>query len=73
MTCFDTTYLWQPIETAPDLERVMVCGWSPPYRTTRGYWRYGEDVVADRKGVEYSHAEFWAPLIIPPFPEEPTP
>ena len=66
---FDANYSWQPIATAPDSERVMVCGWSERSRSgTAGYWWYGEDATFDGKPTEYPRAEFWAPLIIPPFP-----
>lgn len=45
---------WQPIETAPDLERVVVAGWQEANGTTRGYWWYHEDVT-DTGGVPIEH------------------
>jgi hypothetical protein len=68
----DTRYSWQPIATAPELERVMVCGRTPRHRSgTAGYWWYHEDVIYDGKGTEHPSAIFWAPIVLPPFPEQP--
>ena len=70
MPCFDTNYSWQPIETAPDSERVMVCGFSPRSKSgTAAYWWYGEDVTFSGKPTDHPHALKWAPLVIPPLPE----
>jgi hypothetical protein len=62
---------WMPISTAPELERIMVAGWEHPSRTTRGYWWWGEDCVAEGRGIEHPDALLWAPIIIPPLPEGP--
>jgi hypothetical protein len=66
VTCFDSNYSWQPIETAPDSERVMVCGWSRQTPTCAGYWWYEE--AFDGSPTEKLNALYWAPLVIPPFP-----
>lgn len=71
MAVFDANYSWQPIETAPELDRVMVCGWQKQKGTTIGYWWYEEDVVSGGVGIGKPHALFWAPLVIPPFPAGP--
>ena len=73
MPVIDTRYSFQPIKTAPDLERVMVAGIQPRTATCRAYWWYEEDVVSDGKGIEKPHATHWAPLVIPPFPHDATP
>lgn len=40
---------WQPIETAPDFERVIVAGWQPKSGTVAGYWwMHEDDIVAGR-------------------------
>lgn len=59
---------WQPIETAPELERVMVCGWSKPTRTCQGYWWWGEDCVSEGKGIEHPDAVYWTAINLPPLP-----
>lgn len=68
MPCVDANYSWQPIETAPDLERIMVLGVQKAHGTCRAYWWYHEDAAQDGRAIEHPDALFWAPLIIPPFP-----
>lgn len=63
---------WQPIETAPDLERVMVCGWKRPSGTTSGYWWYHEDVCDCGEALERPAATHWTPVNLPAFPPPPT-
>lgn len=64
------TLEWKPIETAPEFDRVWVCGWQARHGTTRGYWWWHEDCVADGKGIEYPDALYWAPIVLPhPLPE----
>ena len=65
---------WQPIETAPTLERVMVCCWSPRSGNVSGYWWYYEDIT-DEKGVPMDHPDASHFLILseilPNFPDPP--
>lgn len=63
---------WQPIETAPDLERVLVCGWQKSHRLAQGYWWWAEDVTSDGAAVEHTDATHWAPVDVPPFPDTPS-
>jgi hypothetical protein len=50
----------------------MVCGRTPRHKSgTAGYWWYHEDVIYDGKGTEHPSAIFWAPIVLPPFPEQP--
>lgn len=73
MVAFDSNYSWQPIETAPDSDRIMVCGFSPRSRSgTAEYWWYGEDITFDGKPTEHKNALYWCPLIMPPFPPKGT-
>jgi hypothetical protein len=70
MPVIDKNYAWQPIVTAPDSERVMVCGWQPRSNGgTAAYWWYEEDVTFDGIPTEKPCALYWAPIVIPPFPE----
>ena len=59
---------WKLVETAPDLDRVMVCGWEKPTKTRAGYWWYHEDVVSDGTAIEHSDATHWCEIVIPAFP-----
>lgn len=61
----------QPIETAPDLERVMVAGWNPPSGSVAGYWWYEEDCVDDGKAIDKPYATHWFPIVKPVFPAAP--
>lgn len=63
---------WQPIETAPELDRVMVCGWSQPTKRVAGYWWWYEDTIINGKACEHPDATYWAPIVIPDFPAAPT-
>jgi hypothetical protein len=62
---------WQPIETAPDLERVMVCGWNKQTQTCKGYWWWHEDVCDNGIAIEHHHALYWTKMVLPAFPEPP--
>lgn len=62
---------WQPIETAPDLERVLVCGWQKPRGSIIGYWWWHEDCCHEGRAIEHPSALYWANLDIPDFPEPP--
>ncbi|MBT1154310.1 hypothetical protein J1C56_01760 [Aminobacter anthyllidis] len=54
---------WQPIETAPDFERVIVAGWQPKSGTVAGYWwMHEDDIVAGRP----PSALLWHPFPMPP-------
>jgi hypothetical protein len=64
---------WRKIESAPDLERVLVCGWQEPHGTCRGYWWWGEDVVSEGRALERPDALYWCPVVLPAFPPEPQP
>ena len=64
---------WKPIDTAPDLERVLVCGWNPRHGNVAGYWWWHEDTVTDGSGSKHPDATHWAPLILPQeFPAAPS-
>lgn len=62
---------WQPIETAPELDRVLVCGYSTGRGRTQGYWWWHEDAVYNGKACEHTGATHWAPIVLPPFPTQP--
>lgn len=59
---------WQPIETAPEHERVMVAGWNEATKRVQGYWWWHEDVIFDGKAFDHPEATLWCPIILPPFP-----
>ena len=63
---------WQPIETAPTLDRVLVAGWQKPSGGVAGYWWYYEDMT-DERGVPMDNpsALRWQPWPAPPV-EPPT-
>lgn len=67
--------MWQPIEEAPELERLMVAGYHE-YRwedgTVKGYWWYHEDSVYKGQPIENPNATHFTRLkdILPPFPGE---
>lgn len=65
---------WQPIETAPSLERVIVSGYAKPSGRVAGYWWYYEDHT-DENGVPADHpdATLFVLLsdVVPPFPPQP--
>jgi hypothetical protein len=63
---------WHPIETAPDLERVMVCGWQQPHGNVIGYWWWGEDVCDNGRGIECPNALYWTPIVLPSMPAPPS-
>lgn len=65
------TRQWQPIETAPKLDRVLVCGWQPLSGTVDGYWWWHVDVIADGRPLEHRAASHWFPIELPDFPEAP--
>lgn len=62
---------WKPIESAPDFERVLVCGWQPRSRSVRGYWWWHEDVCEHGRSIQHPNATHWAPIIKPDFPTPP--
>lgn len=62
---------WQPIETAPDLERVLVSGWQQQSGNCAGYWWWHEDVIVDGKASEHPEATLWARITLPSFPPAP--
>jgi hypothetical protein len=62
---------WQPIETAPELERVMVCGWQPRHGNCAGYWWWHEDATTSEGAIEHPDALYWTPIVLPPFPAAP--
>jgi hypothetical protein len=62
---------WQPIETAPDCERVWVAGWYPPDGDVDGYWWWEEDYCIGGEPVENSDATHWCKIKMPEFPEPP--
>ncbi len=77
-TVFDANYQWQPIETAPELERIHICGWVAKWKSVQAYWFYHEGYVSDGKAYAASGESlygdrklYWAPIILPPFPQEP--
>lgn len=59
---------WQPIATAPELERVFVCGWQKQAGNVRGYWWWHEDCVSDGVAIEHPEALYWTAIVLPPFP-----
>ena len=62
---------WKPIATAPEGERVMVCGWqhgAPSINNRLGYWWWHEDVIFDGRAVGYPYARYWCSIVLPPFP-----
>lgn len=61
---------WEPISTAPDLERIWVAGWQKPSSTHRGYWWWQEDCADNGKGIEHPNALLWCPIVLPPLPKE---
>lgn len=64
---------WKPIDTAPDLERVLVCGWNPRHGNVAGYWWWYEDTITDGSGSKHPDATHWSPLILPrEFPAAPS-
>ena len=64
---------WKPIDTAPDLERVLVCGWNPRHGNVAGYWWWYEDTITDGSGSKHPDATHWAPLVLPQeFPAAPS-
>ena len=62
---------WQPIDTAPDLERVIVAGWYNGRRRLQGYWWWHEDAIHDGRAIDHPDATLWRPIGNPPFPAAP--
>lgn len=56
-----------PIDTAPDLERVMVAG-IQPRGTCQAYWWWHEDCVSDGKAIDHPEATHWFAIALPDFP-----
>lgn len=61
----------QPIETAPDLERIMVACWQKPSGRTAGYWWFDEGIAQDGRAVDRLNATHWFPIVLPAFPGAP--
>jgi hypothetical protein len=58
---------WQPIETAPPLDRVLVAGWQEPSGRTAGYWWYYEDMTDEKaRPTDHPTALQWRPWPKPP-------
>ncbi len=62
---------WQPIETAPELDRIWVAGWQPRNQTTRGYWWWHEDCCYEGKAIEHPEATLWCRIVLPDLPPSP--
>lgn len=62
---------WQPIETAPEFERVLVAGWQKCVGRVPGWWWWYEDVVIGGRGSDHPEATHWAPIVLPDFPAPP--
>lgn len=62
---------WQPIETAPDLERIVVAGWNDRRGNCAGYWWFHEDMIVDGKPSDHPDALLWHPF--PELPDSPPP
>lgn len=62
---------WQPIETAPDYDRVLVAGWVPATNTVAGYWWWYEDGCCGGMAMTHHYATHWCPIVLPKFPEPP--
>ncbi len=62
---------WQPIETAPEAERIWVAGWQRRSASVAGYWWWHEDAVFDGKAFSHPEATLWAPIVLPKFPAPP--
>ena len=70
-SCEDEFFI-RPIDTAPTLHRVFVCGWQSPSKSVAGYWWWHEDAVVDGAAIVRPHATHWFPIITPDFPSGPT-
>lgn len=65
---------WQPIETAPDLERVLVAGVQHDASgSVAPYWFWHEDVCDGGKAITTPRATHWHPVIKSAFPPLVTP
>ena len=65
--------IWQPIATAPNLERILVAGIHPRHGNTIAYWWWHEDVADNGVAIDTPYATHWAPIILPakfPHPAE---
>ncbi|HQT65951.1 MAG TPA: hypothetical protein PLO16_15740 [Acidocella sp.] len=62
---------WQPIESAPELDRIWVCGWQKPSGSVIGYWWWHEDVCVNSRALEHPEATHWAVIVLPDFPPAP--
>jgi len=58
---------WQPIETAPSLERIIVAGWQPEHGAIKGYWWWYEDHTNEHgKPIDFPSALKWhKPIPVP--------
>jgi hypothetical protein len=56
----DGNAVWQPIATAPKLDRVLVAGWQKPSGRTVGYWWWSEDFTDEHgKPMDKPDALYW--------------
>lgn len=62
---------WQTIETAPDFERIWICGWTNPTLHVEGYWWWHEGMAINGMAIYQSTALYWCPIVLPPFPAPP--
>lgn len=62
---------WLPIESAPDLERIMVAGWQPRQGTVRGYWFWHEGVADGGVAIDDPNVTHWCRIVLPAFPSPP--
>lgn len=62
---------WQPIETAPDDQRVFVAGYRKVGHIGNVVWWFHLDKVFDGVPDQYPHATHWFPIIKPKFPKAP--
>lgn len=53
---------WQPIETAPDMDRIWVAGWQNRHGRCAGYWWQEEDMVINGKPQGNPAAIVWRPI-----------
>lgn len=64
---------WQPIETAPEDENVIVCwqakGWLGEAKKHPGGWLWAQVDPSDYH-ADYIYPEYWQPLPAPPMKEK---
>lgn len=62
---------WYPIASAPDFDRIFVCGWQPRHGNVDGYWWWHEDVACNGRAISHPDATHWCAIVLPTFPEPP--